>query len=112
MNTPEAYQSKLIGQIVESADFDGENFYIVLSGGWSVNIWCEFSVFRQGQVLEIGDFSAIVGAKVIRFEQVLDEERILLSSEIEITALLSKLPPYQPESMMLRGPDALIVVWN
>lgn len=85
---------------------------LVLSGGWSVSIWCHWSITFDGVEAPVTDAVKLVGKALKSFEERGGLERLQFSSQCEVVANPVKRNRPSSEAMALRGPDARIVVWN
>ena len=107
-----SFRSKIIGKVVTDVVLDEDGLGIALSEGWSINLWSAITLYEHGNKSDLRRISGLVGAPLVQFVGDHVHERLVFSNDFELVVDLKARKPAQPEAMMVRGPEKLIVVWN
>ena len=66
----------------------------------------------QGKKFDLRRISELVGESLVKFIGDDVHERLVFSNRFEVIVDLAARKSFQPEAMMVRGPENLFVVWN
>lgn len=110
--TPKTFRDDVAGSLVLAAHVGTDGLGLVLSGGWSVSIWCHWSITFDGVEAPVTDAFKLVGKALQSFENAEGLEHLQFSGQCEVVANPANRERPSSEAMALRGPHALIVVWN
>ena len=111
-STPPLFRAEMAGKVVTDFVLDDGELGISLADGWNISIWCTCALYSFGQEVALSRVNEISGKSLVSFERDGSIERLVFSNGLEVVVKLQKRKVSQPESMMVCGPNALIVVWN
>ena len=106
------FRTAILGQVVVDVVRDEDGLGIRLAAGWDISVWSACSLHARGEEIDLRRVSEIIGASLVEFVRDRNHERLVFSRGHEVIVDLDARSASQPEAMMVRGPNSLIVVWN
>jgi hypothetical protein len=107
-----SFREKMINLSVLEWVKDDEGFGLRFEKDWSLTVWSTVKFRRNGKNLGELEKGLLDHARLSEFVQGQGIETLRFSNGVEFEVWLDKRESGSAESMMLTGPDKLIVVWN
>lgn len=111
-SSPTIFRIAIIGKEVSDILLDEDGLGISLAEGWNISVWSAILLYWRGEKIELRRITELIGASLIEFVGSAARERLVFSNGFEVVIELDARKSSQPEAMMVRGPENLIIVWN